>query len=171
MRQQFERVACCIKGCNPHAALATYTEPGVDIVISESNSDPDRALPQWNFSASEQVKHVLGSYAGKCSQNLAMHFAGHGYRHAAVDPSLTQLRLAQDIIHGGWAGFVVIGRLDRQDDRRCLPLVREVFDFHAANHAVLGCAASTRDTRRSSAVPRNIVGFSRFSRKRLLPST
>lgn len=138
MKEQFKRVASLIKTCRPNAALATYTEPGVDIVISESNSDPDRPLPEWNYSASEQVKHVLGSYPGKCSCNLAMHFAGQGYRHVAVSPSLTEIRLAQDMIHGGWVGFVVIGRLDQQDDRRCLPSVKNVFDFHVKNHTVLG---------------------------------
>ena len=138
MREQFERVAAFIKTCSPEAALVTYTEPGVDVVVSESNSDPDRSLPEWNYSASEQVKHVTGTWTGKCSLNLAMHFAGHGYRQAAVMPSLTELRLAQDMIHGGWLGFVVIGRLDKQDDRRCLEMVKNVFAFHAKNHDVLG---------------------------------
>jgi hypothetical protein len=133
VKEQFERIQATIKSKGEHVAICNYTHAGADILRKESNTGIDRPLPEWNFSASENVKTVLGSWDHVAVSNAAVHFVDFAMRHSAVSPNLTALRLAQNLIHGGWLDYYVIGTLDNQDDRLCFGGVKELFDFHRAN--------------------------------------
>lgn len=126
----FERIAGLVKGRNPAVAVCTYIATGVDIVRAESNSGIDRPLPEWDYSASHNVKLVLNTWPDKAISNAAVHFVDYPFRHAAVSPHLTALRLAQNLANGAGPDYYVIGPLDAQDDRVCFPLVRDLFRFH-----------------------------------------
>lgn len=123
----FLRVKDFLRSKGPTLAVCTYTPAGVDIVRRESN-DP---LGTWLYSASDNVKSVLGTWRNKAVSNASVHFPAYPWRHASVSPSLTRLRVAQDMIHGGWLDHYVIGHLGNQEDRASLERVAEVFRFHA----------------------------------------
>lgn len=129
-RELFERIARLVKGRSAAIAVCTYTADGVDIIRSESNTGIDRPLPEWNYSASQNVKTVLHTWPEKGISNAAVHFVDFPFRHAAVSPHLTALRLAQNLANAGGPDYYVIGTLDDQDDRRSFPQVREIFQFH-----------------------------------------
>lgn len=133
VQEQFERIRSFIKSKDPNIAICNLTRAGTDIFRKESNTGIDRPLPEWNYSASENVKTTLGSWDNVAISNSAVHFVDFAMRHAAVSPHLTALRLAQDLIHGGWLDFYVIGTLQDQDDRACFESVKALFDFHRAN--------------------------------------
>ncbi len=129
----FHRVNKFIRSKRRNIAVCTYTAAGVDIIRYESNTALDRPLPIWNYSASDNVKRCLGSYKDKVISNTAVHFIDFPYRHSAVSPYLNELRLAQNIANGGWADYYMIGRLENQEDRLGLDIMRSVFGFHAKN--------------------------------------
>ncbi len=141
----FRRVNEFIKSKRTDIAICTYIPAGVDIVRRESNSALGRPLPEWNYSASDNVKTVLGSWKNKAVANAAVHFVDFPYRHAAVSPYLNELRLVQNLVHAGWLDYYVIGPLQRQEDRLGLGLVRDIFAFHAANERWLTGTGSVAD--------------------------
>jgi hypothetical protein len=111
-------------------AVATWSDDGVDIFRSESNSGLKRSQPEFIYGASVNVRRVHGSFPGVVASNTAVHFIDFPYRHAAVSPALTLRRLAQAFIHGGWLDYYVIGRLEQQHDRACQNAVQELFHLH-----------------------------------------
>ncbi len=115
------------------------------MIRRESNSAVDRALPEWNYSASDNVKSALCSYRGKGISNAAVHFVDIPFRHAAVSEHLTGLRLAQNMAHGGWLDFYVIGTLEGQEDRAGVGRARSIFQFHAAHQPWLDAPVSKAD--------------------------
>ncbi|MFC1996319.1 alpha-amylase family protein [Chloroflexota bacterium] len=132
-RETFYRIRDLVKNKNPEAAICTYTHEGVDIYRHESNSGIERSQPEWVYSASENVKQVLGSWESMGVANAAVHFIDFPFRHAAVSPHLTQRRLAQNLASGGGMDYYVIGHLDNQDDRACFEGVKALFAFHQKN--------------------------------------
>ncbi len=129
----FHRVNKFIRSKGRDIAVCTYTAAGVDIIRYESNTALDRPLPIWNYSASDNVKRCMGSWKDKVISNTAVHFIDFPYRHSSVSPYLNELRLAENIINGGWADYYMIGRIENQEDRASLEVLREVFGFHAEN--------------------------------------
>lgn len=113
-------------------ALVNYQARFADVVRSESNSAVDRPLPMWQFSGSDNVKRVRGTYPAKPNCNAAVYFADIPYRFASVSPHQTALRLAQDLAHGGDIDLYVLGTL-QQEDRQALKPARDIFQF-AARH-------------------------------------
>jgi len=65
--------------------------------------------------------------------NVAINIPDYRCRHSAVSPYLTELRLVENMLNGGWLDYCVIGTLENQEDRLGFDNVREVFCFHAAN--------------------------------------
>jgi hypothetical protein len=116
----------------PGLALVNYQVQFADMVRSESNSAVDRPLPVWQFSASDNVKRVRGTYPDKPSCNTAVYFVDIPYRFASVSPHQTALRLAQDIAHGGDIDLYVLGTL-QQEDRQALRAARDIYCFAAEN--------------------------------------
>lgn len=129
-RALFRRIRDTIKARRAGCAICTYTSEGVDIFRSESNSGIRRVQPEFVYDASLNVRRVRSSWPGLAASNAAVHFIDFPYRHAAVSPDLTARRLAQDFIHGGWLDHYVIGRVEEQHDRTCLPLMKGLFQLH-----------------------------------------
>jgi hypothetical protein len=129
-RELFRRISAEIKARSVDCAICTYTDEGVDIVRSESNSGIRRTQPEFVYDASLNVRRVRGSWPGLVVSNAAVHFIDYPYRHAAVSPALTARRMAQNFIHGGWLDYYVIGHLDQQQDRACQPDVKRLFHLH-----------------------------------------
>lgn len=132
-QDRFTRITRFIKDKRADIAICNYTQEGVDIFRKESNSGIARPLPEWNYSASENVKTVLGTWDNTTVSNAAVHFVDFAMRHAAVSPHLSALRLAQDLVQGAWLDYYVIGTLLNQDDRVCFDAVKDLYRFHAAH--------------------------------------
>lgn len=130
VRELFLKRVEVVKSVNPHIAICNYTHSGTDIFRKESNTGINRPLPEWNYSATENVRTVRGTWDGMAVSNSAVHFVDYAMRHTAVSPHLTGLRLAQNLVNGGWLDYYVIGTLINQDDRLCFDLVKDIFRFH-----------------------------------------
>lgn len=126
----FDDISRFVKAKNPEIALCTYTSRGIDIWRKESNSGLGRTPPEWNYSASENTKSVLPVFEDKQVSNAAVHFVAMRFRHAAVPPGLTALRMAENIANAAWLDYYVIGPLERQDDRACFEDVRDLYRFY-----------------------------------------
>ncbi|MDF2960158.1 MAG: Beta-galactosidase [Paenibacillus sp.] len=129
----FRRRTRAVKAVNEQIAICNYTPEGTDIFRLESNTGIDRRLPEFNYSASHHVSMVMNSWEQMAVSNSAVHFVDFAMRHAAVSPHHTSLRLAQDMIHGGWLDYYVIGTLANQDDRLCMEAVKDLYAFHREN--------------------------------------
>lgn len=129
----FWKTANFVREQRPGTAVCTSTHEGVDIYRKESNTGLERPLPEWTYSASDNVKSVLGSWPGMQIANTAVHFIDFPYRHSGVSPHLTRARLAGDLISGGWIDYYVIGTLEGQEDRLCFEGARGIFSFHREN--------------------------------------
>lgn len=129
----FVRRSKAVKSINDNIAICNYTPEGTDIFRKESNTGIDRQLPEFNYTSSHHVKTVHGSWPGMAVSNSAVHFVDFAMRHSAVSPHYTSVRLAENLTQGGWLDFYVIGTLTNQDDRLCLDVVKDIYQFHA-NH-------------------------------------
>ncbi|OXM85493.1 family 10 glycosylhydrolase [Paenibacillus rigui] len=130
VRELFLKRVEVVKRINPHIAVCNYTHSGTDIFRKESNTGINRPLPEWNYSATENVRTVRGTWNGMAVSNSAVHFVDYAMRHTAVSPYLTGLRLAQNLVNGGWLDYYVIGTLINQDDRLCFDIVKDIYRFH-----------------------------------------
>jgi hypothetical protein len=130
VKELFDRRVAVVKGINPNIAISNYTHTNADIYRKESGSGLYFPLPEWNYSATENVRMVTGSWEGMAVSNAAVHFVDFAARHSAVSPHLTALRLVQDLVNGGWLDYYVIGTLVNQDDRLCFNLVKDLYRFH-----------------------------------------
>jgi hypothetical protein len=84
----------------------------------------------WPYSASDNVSRALGSEPDKIPINLAMSFVDYPWRYVHVPQPEIQLRLYQNMAHGGPPAFAMVGSID-QLDRNGLIAARPVFDWHA----------------------------------------
>ncbi len=129
----FMRVNEFIKGKRPDIAICTYTHAGVDLIRRESGSHIWDERPAFEYHSTDNVKRALGSFPDKQIANTAVHFVDIPYRHSSVAPALTGMRLIENMLNGGSLDFYMIGRLDNQDDRLALDIVKDIFTFHEAN--------------------------------------
>ncbi|WP_020614853.1 alpha-amylase family protein [Paenibacillus daejeonensis] len=127
----FYRRSAAVKGIRQEIAICNYTAEGTDIFRKESNTGIHRQLPEFNYLSSRNVKVVLGSWPGMAVSNSAVHFVDFAMRHTAVSPHFTALRLAEDLVQGGWLDYYVIGTLMNQDDRLVMDIVKDIFRYHA----------------------------------------
>ncbi len=128
-----------IKSRRPEALFMTYFPEHTDAIVSEADFYKWRPLPQWLYSAGESVNRVLGTYPDKAAFSLVMPYLEMRYRFASVaGPGLRAL-LYQNIAHGGFPAFVVLGTLD-QPDRTAIEAVRPVFDWHERHQELLAGA-------------------------------
>jgi hypothetical protein len=82
--------------------------------MSESNTAVGRALPLWPYSASDNVSRSVGSEPGKIAINLSMSFVDFPWRYAHVPQPEMQLRLYQNMAHGGPPAVAVVGTMHQQ---------------------------------------------------------
>jgi hypothetical protein len=128
-REVAAAIAELIHRKRPRAAFLTYIKDHTDGIMSESNTAVGRPLPLWPYSASDNVSRSLGSEPDKIAINLAMSFIDYPWRYAHVAQAETQLRLYQNMAHGGPPAVVVVGTMT-QLDRNGLIAAKPVFDWH-----------------------------------------
>jgi hypothetical protein len=129
-REVAAAIAELIHRKRPRAAFLTYIKDHTDGIMSESNTAVGRPLPLWPYSASDNVGRSRGSEPGKAAINLAMTFIDYPWRYAHVAQAETQLRLYQNMAHGGPPAVVVSGPIPQQD-RHGLLAAKLVFEWHA----------------------------------------
>ena len=128
-------IAALIHQKRPGAAFLTYIKDHTDGIMSESNTAVGRALPLWPYSASDNVSRALGSEPGKIAVNLSMSFVDFPWRYVHVPPAEIQMRLYQNMAHGGPPAVAVVGPMN-QADRTGLIAAKPVFEWHAAHEDV-----------------------------------
>jgi hypothetical protein len=128
-REVAAAIAELIHRKRPRAAFLTYIQDHTDGIMSESNTAVGRPLPMWPYSASDNVSRSLGSEPDKIAINLAMSFIDYPWRYAHVAQAETQLRMYQNMAHGGPPAVVVVGTM-AQLDRNGLIAAKPVFDWH-----------------------------------------
>jgi hypothetical protein len=131
-REVAATIAELIHRKRPGAAFLTYIKDHTDGIMSESNTAVGRALPLWPYSASDNVSRALGSEPGKMAFNLSMSFVDFPWRYAHVPQAETELRLYQNIAHGGPPAFAMVGTMDQQDQHGLIAAKR-VFAWHATH--------------------------------------
>ena len=114
----------------PGAAFLTYIKDHTDGIMSESNTAVGRPLPLWPYSASDNVSRSVGSEPLKVAINLSMGFVDFPWRYAHVPQPEMQLRLYQNMAHGGPPAVAVVGTMDQQD-RHGLLAAKPIFEWHA----------------------------------------
>ncbi len=130
----FTKTSELIKSFGEDIAVCTYNIKGVDIVRRESGSGMWRRQ-EWDYHGSDNVKVDLNSWTNRTVANTMVHFVDYPARHSGVWPHLAGRRLIQNMIHGAPLDYYMIGRLDNQEDRALMPVLKEIFHFHAANEA------------------------------------
>ena len=128
----FKKIGTHIKTLNPKLMINTYADAGVDMIASESGSEinPDY---EWNYSATDNVKRVLGSYKDRSPGNLLIYFQAIGYRHVGTSPALAKQWMLENMLNGAPLGFVVVGTLVNYEDRIFIPTLNSLYGFHKAN--------------------------------------
>ncbi|HEY5551895.1 MAG TPA: alpha-amylase family protein, partial [Opitutaceae bacterium] len=129
-REVAAAIADLIHRLRPGAAFLTYIEDYTDVIMHESNTSVTRALPLWPYSASDNVNRSRTAEPGKAVFNLCMSFVDYPWRFVTVPQPEIQLRLYQNLAHGGPPAFVVVGTPD-QEDRQAMIAAKPVFQWHA----------------------------------------
>ncbi len=142
VRELLEGIHGHVKGRNPEIAISTYDEYCVDIVRKESNTELNRPLPRWAYSASENVQSLEDSWADKLVSNCCINAVGLDVRFMGVGEHEVTARLYENIAAGSGLDFCIIGNFDDYPDPANYDGVRRVFAFHAANERYFGALAS-----------------------------
>lgn len=121
-----------IRTKRPAAGFFNYIQEYTDGVMSESNTGVDRPLPLWPYSASDNVNRNRNSQPAKMAVNLCMQFVDYAWRWVTVPGPEIQLRLWQNVAHGGAAAFAINGTF-AQEDRQGLEAARPVFQWLASH--------------------------------------
>jgi hypothetical protein len=168
-REVAAAIAELIHRKRPHAAFLTYIKDHTDGIMSESNTAVGRALPLWPYSASDNVSRSAGSEPDKIAINLAMSFIDYPWRYAHVAQAETQLRLYQNMAHGGPPAVVVVGTM-AQLDRNGLIAAKPVFEWHKRHEDLyVGQVNAARVLLLTSGDPSSYRGFFRLLTERHIP--
>lgn len=130
--QLFRKIGSYIKTINPALMINTYADAGVDMIASESGSELTSDY-EWNYSATDNVKRILGSYKDRSPGNLLIYFQAIGYRHVGTSPALAREWLLENMLNGAPLGFVVVGTLVNYEDRIFIPTLNALYRFHKTN--------------------------------------
>ena len=130
---QRRRVYEFITDLRPEIAIANHREFGRGFNRMEANTAIGRALPHWQYAASENTKWAVSSYPEMVSSSSSVDFIDFPYRHVAVSPHQQALRLAQNLANGGALDYYLIGRLDNHEDRSAFDAIKGIYRYHADN--------------------------------------
>ncbi|MDB5248609.1 MAG: Beta-galactosidase [Segetibacter sp.] len=128
----FKQIGNHIKTLNPKIMINTYADAGVDMIASESGAELTPEY-EWNYSATDNVKRVLGSYKDRSPGNLLIYFQAIGYRHVGTSPNMAKVWMLENMLHGAPLGFVVVGTLVNYEDRIFIPTLNNLYGFHKTN--------------------------------------
>ncbi len=113
----------------PGALFMTYIDQHTDALVSEADFYKWRPLPQWIYTASEQVNSALNIRPDKMSFDLVMPYQEMKYRFASTAGAGLRALLYQNMAQGAFPAFVCLGTFD-QPDKTALKAVRPVFKFY-----------------------------------------
>jgi hypothetical protein len=128
----FTKISNSIKTVSPQIMINTYTDVGVNMIASESSTELFNES-EWNYSATDNVKRILGSYSDRSPGNLLIYFQAIGYRHIGMSPNLAKVWMLENMLHGAPLGFVVVGTLVNYEDRIFIPTLNNLYGFHKAH--------------------------------------
>lgn len=128
----FKQIGNHIKTLDPKIMINTYADAGVDMIASESGAELTPEY-EWNYSATDNVKRVLGSYKDRSPGNLLIYFQAIGYRHVGTSPNMAKVWMLENMLHGAPLGFVVVGTLVNYEDRVFIPTLNNLYGFHKTN--------------------------------------
>lgn len=128
----FKQIGNHIKSLNPKIMINTYADAGVDMIASESGAELTPEY-EWNYSATDNVKRILGSYKDRSPGNLLIYFQAIGYRHVGTSPNMAKVWMLENMLHGAPLGFVVVGTLVNYEDRIFIPTLNDLYGFHKTN--------------------------------------
>ena len=137
----FKEIGQHIKTLNPAIMINTYAEAGVDMIANESSASISDES-EWNYSATDNVKRILGSYKDRSPGNLLIYFQDIGFRHIGTSPNLARVWMLENMLHGAPLGFVVIGTLVNYEDRIFIPTLNDLYGFHKSNENLFTNLAS-----------------------------
>ncbi|MCP1182372.1 alpha-amylase family protein [Paenibacillus sp. 1781tsa1] len=141
-REILSKIHDLVKSRWPHVAISTYHPHQVDIIRKESNTSLTRALPLWQYSASENVASVVQSWDNKLISNCSINAIDLTYRFTGVSPYETEVRLLQNIANGSGLDFCIIGAFEGYPDRRNFAVAQRIFRYHADHEHIYGHLAS-----------------------------
>lgn len=124
------KIADLIHRVRPGTAFLTYLEEFTDVIMDESDASVSRPLPLWPYMSSDNVNRLRTSEPGKPVFNMSMSSVDYPWRFVTVPQGEVQLRLYQNIAHGGALAFSVVGTPD-QEDRRAMIAAKPIFQWHA----------------------------------------
>lgn len=113
----------------PGTLFMTYVEEATDAYVTEADFYKFRPLPQWIYTAGERVNSELNTRPGKMVFDLVMPYQEMKYRFASVPGQGLRTLLYQNIAHGAFPAFVVLGTMD-QPDMTALNAVQPVFHWY-----------------------------------------
>ncbi|QHV99491.1 hypothetical protein [Spirosoma endbachense] len=128
----FYKIGDYVKKLNPNLIVNTYADAGVDMIRDESSSWLTDEY-EWNYSGTDHVKRVLGSYRDKTPSNVFIYFIAIPFRHTATSPNIGRVWLLGNMLNGAPLDFNVIGTLVNQDDRVFIPILNDLYGFHKKN--------------------------------------
>ncbi len=125
----YNKITSFIKEQNPKLIIYNYNDIGTSWIASESGTSMSHGVDNI-YHATNNVKQTIGSYKDRTPLNLIMGFQAIGYRNIMSSPNLLRTWCLEDMLHGAPLGFVVVGTLNHYEDRRFIPIVKELFAFH-----------------------------------------
>ncbi|MDA0708678.1 MAG: beta-galactosidase trimerization domain-containing protein [bacterium] len=151
-----------ITDLRPDVCIANHREFGRGFNRMESNTGMDRALPHWQYSASDNTRRAVSSYPEMVCSNTTVDFIDYPYRHVAVSPNQQALRLAQNLANGGALDYYLIGRLDNHRDRSGFAGIKRIYHYHAAHEDVYCDLESRADVALLNGETQEFRGWFRF---------
>lgn len=138
VHEMLSNIRSLVKSFGEDKAVSTYTDDCVDIIKNESNTEIHRPYPLWEYSASENVQSVEGTYAQKTSSNVCINAVGLDYRFQGVPEPQVKVRLSQGLAAGSGMDFCIIGVFEDYPDRKSFSALKELFTYHAENEQYYG---------------------------------
>ncbi|NND08718.1 MAG: hypothetical protein HKN87_20280 [Saprospiraceae bacterium] len=128
----------------PKALFMTYIEEYTDAIVSEADYYKWRSLPQWIYMGSEHVNRGLNTKPDKMVFDLVMPYQEMLYRFASTAGPGIRSFLYQNMAHGAFPAFVVLGTMD-QPDKTALKAVRPIFQYYEKyGHEYVGQRSAAR---------------------------
>jgi hypothetical protein len=124
------RIAPLIRSKRPEAVFVTYIRDEVSGIASESDKYMDRSLPIWLYNASENVMRARSLEPEKMTLNYIMPYVDMRYRFACSPIVGLRIFLYQNMAHGTFPAFAMLGTPD-QPDSSGLNAIRPIYQWHA----------------------------------------
>ncbi|MBJ2357311.1 hypothetical protein [Sphaerochaeta sp. S2] len=138
VHEMMDNIRNLVKSYGENIAVSTYTDDCVDIIKKESNTEIHRPYPLWEYSASENIQSVEGTWDEKTISNVCINAIGLDYRFQGVPTPQVEIRLIQALANGSGMDFCIIGVFKDYPDRKSLKAVEKIYSYHAENEQYYG---------------------------------